>query len=166
MWTPSNTSIHWPTLLTTPNGIRIQSAMKLTGCMVCICKPWLAAISCPKPSVVLSHGLGVYPHFLGPCRPTLILVIYWIEFNVSCCCWCYLLVGLVCMLCVCVCVLCLRFFPMMHRHQLALCESEKEGSLSEMETPPCWYSLSLSSPTCYLHEMPLVTTAEPSSAVS
>jgi len=25
-------------------------------------------------------------------------------------------------------VLCLRFMPVMHRHQLAVCESEKEGS--------------------------------------
>ena len=39
-------------------------------------------------------------------------------------------------MCVCVdaqTVLCLRFLPVMHRHQLALCESEKEGSLSEVE---------------------------------
>jgi len=60
---------------------------------------------------------------------------------------------------VCVCwvdaetVLCLRFMPVMHRHQLALCESEKEGSLCEMEAPPCWYSLSLSRPTYCLHEV-------------
>jgi len=46
----------------------------------------------------------------------------------------------------------------MHRHQLALCESEKEGSLSEVEAPPCWCSLSL-------REVPLVSTAGPSSAV-
>ena len=45
----------------------------------------------------------------------------------------------------------------MLRHQLALCESEKEGSLCEVEAAPCWYSLSLSRPTCYLHEVPLVT---------
>ena len=46
----------------------------------------------------------------------------------------------------------------MHRHQLALYEGEKEGSLSEVEVPPCWFSLSHRSPTCYLHEVPLVTT--------
>jgi len=49
--------------------------------------------------------------------------------------------------------------PVMHRHQLALCESEKEGSLYEVEAPPCWYSLSLSRPTCYLHEVTLATAA-------
>jgi len=43
--------------------------------------------------------------------------------------------------CACICVdvetvLCLRFMPVMHRHQLALCESEKEGSLCEVEALP------------------------------
>jgi len=52
--------------------------------------------------------------------------------------------------------------PVTRRHQLAVCESEKKGSLCELETPPCWYSLSLSRPTCYLHEVPLVTAAGPS----
>jgi len=33
------------------------------------------------------------------------------------------------------------------------CESVKEGSLCEVEAPPYWYSLSLSSLTCYLHEV-------------
>ena len=33
-------------------------------------------------------------------------------------------------------VLCLRLMPVMHRHQLALCESEKEGSLCEVEALP------------------------------
>jgi len=47
-------------------------------------------------------------------------------------------------------VLCLRLMPVMHRHQLALCESEKEGSLCEVEAPHRWYNLSLSRPTCYL----------------
>jgi len=56
-------------------------------------------------------------------------------------------------------VLCLRLMPVMHRHQLALCESEKEGTLCEVEAPLCWYGLSLSRPICYLHEVPLVTTA-------
>jgi len=56
-------------------------------------------------------------------------------------------------------VLCLRFIPVMYRHQLGLCESEKKGSLCQVEAPPCWYSLSLSRPTCYLHDVPLVTTA-------
>jgi len=61
--------------------------------------------------------------------------------------------------CVCGCgpVLYLRLMPVMHMHQLALCESEKEGSLCEVEAPPCWYSLSLSRLTCYLHKVPLVT---------
>jgi len=46
----------------------------------------------------------------------------------------------------------------MHRHQLALFEGEKEGSLGEVEVPPCWFSLSHRSPTCYLHVIPPVTT--------
>jgi len=35
----------------------------------------------------------------------------------------------------------------------------------EVEAPPCWYSLSLSRSTCYLHEVPMVTTAGPRPAV-
>ena len=50
--------------------------------------------------------------------------------------------------------LCLMLMLVMPRHQLALCESEKEGSLCEVQATPCWYSLSLSRPTCYLHEAP------------
>ena len=33
-------------------------------------------------------------------------------------------------------------------------EGEKEGSLSEVEAPPCWYSLSHRRPTRYLHVVP------------